>query len=90
MSSAEKQDPPRLGSDGEIVAYDELKQHQIRHNEVLVNKELMNDAYAGENAQHEMGLWAAVKAHPMACIWAFIFCFTIVRQLLISNVMNVY
>lgn len=83
--SSEKQDPPRLGSDGEIVAFEELKHHNIHQSEVLVDKELMNDAYAGENYEHSMGLWAAVKAHPMACMWAFIFCFTIVSCLLASN-----
>jgi hypothetical protein len=38
----------------------------------------MNNAYEAENREHEMGLWEAVKDHPMACFWAFVFCFTIV------------
>ena len=50
--------------------------------EVLVNPELMHDAFDGENREHEMGMWAAVKSHPMACFWAFIFSFTIVSPLL--------
>jgi SP family general alpha glucoside:H+ symporter-like MFS transporter len=38
----------------------------------------MNDALNGENREHEMGVWAAVKKHPWACFWAFTMCFTIV------------
>lgn len=46
--------------------------------EVLADPDLMNDAFDGENREHEMGLWTAVKSHPWACFWAFIMCFTIV------------
>ena len=46
--------------------------------EILVNPELMHDAFDGENREHAMGTWEAVKTHPMACFWAFIFSFTIV------------
>lgn len=49
-----------------------------KHVEVLANPELMNDAFDGENREHEMGVWEAAKSHPWACFWAFIFCFTIV------------
>jgi SP family general alpha glucoside:H+ symporter-like MFS transporter len=38
----------------------------------------MNDAIQGENDEHAMGMWAAVKTHPWACLWAFTMCFTIV------------
>jgi hypothetical protein len=50
------------------------------HNQpaILSDKDLMNNAYEAENREHEMGLWEAVKDHPMACFWAFVFCFTIV------------
>lgn len=48
------------------------------HVEILANPELMNDAFDGENREHEMGVWEAAKSHPWACFWAFIFCFTIV------------
>lgn len=47
--------------------------------EVLVNQDVMNDAYDGENREHAEGMWASFKSHPMACLWAFIMCFTIVR-----------
>lgn len=46
--------------------------------EVLDNPELMNDAFDAENREHEMGVWQAAKAHPWACFWAFVMCFTIV------------
>lgn len=45
---------------------------------VLDDVDLLDDAYAGENREHEEGMWASVKSHPWACLWAFIMCFTIV------------
>lgn len=58
------------------------KEKDVLHQEVLGDVELMNEAFQGENAEHEQGLWESAKNHPMACIWAFIFCFTIVSILL--------
>lgn len=55
-----------------------LDEKNVHGSEVLVDKNLMNDAFQGENREHEMGMWEAVKLYPMACLWAFIFCFTIV------------
>ena len=57
---------------------DELEKHNIHQSEVLRDANLMSDAFDAENREHEMGVWDAVKTHPMACFWAFIFCFTIV------------
>ncbi|CAI9630172.1 maltose permease mal61 [Alternaria burnsii] len=48
--------------------------------EIFEDKELMTDAQAAENREHDMGMWEAIKDHPMACFWAFIFCFTIVME----------
>lgn len=53
---------------------------KLDHHEVLTNKDLMNEAIERENEEHEMGVWEAAKSHPKACIWAFIFCFTIVME----------
>ena len=68
----------------EKSAGDVMRQKSIggQHTEVLENKDLMNDAQNAEAREHEMGLWEAVKDHPMACFWAFIFCFTIVSVIL--------
>ena len=74
------------------------------HDEVLVNPELMSDAFMAENREHEMGLWVsyvmawmymvdvmltfsqqAMKAHPTACFWAFMMCFTIVSRAVSTN-----
>ncbi|KAJ5794490.1 hypothetical protein N7457_001089 [Penicillium paradoxum] len=52
----------------------------VEKSEVLVNQDLMNDAFDGENREHEMGTWQAVKSHPWACLWAFTMCFTIVME----------
>ncbi|KAJ5624467.1 maltose permease [Penicillium lagena] len=57
--------------------YEKVEAYQ---DEVLANPELMNDAFDGENREHEMTLWQAVKAHPWACFWAFTMCFTIAFQ----------
>lgn len=50
----------------------------IEHSEVLVDSNLMGDAFDAENREHEMSTWQAVKSHPWACLWAFTMCFTIV------------
>lgn len=57
---------------------DGVKEKTVHQSEVLADKDVMTDAQNAENREHEMGLWEAVKDHPMACFWAFVFCFTIV------------
>lgn len=59
----------------------EGKENNIQHSELLVDNDLMNHAFAAENAEHEITAWQAVKTHPMACFWAFLMCFTIVSLL---------
>jgi len=76
MSAEPKIEAPL--SDG--VDVEQAKEHHIHHSEVLEDKGLMNEAFQGENAEHEMTLWQAAKNHPMACMWAFIMCFTIVME----------
>lgn len=58
----------------------EMREQGTIQHEVLSEKELLAASYEAENREHEMGLWEAVKDHPMACFWAFIFCFTIVSH----------
>ena len=53
--------------------------------DVLHSTELMEDAFEGENREHAEGMWASVKKHPMACLWAFTMCFTIVSIRLRHN-----
>jgi len=62
----------------EFVPVEVLEEKNRLGSAVLVDSNLMNDAYAGENREHEMGIMESLKAHPMACLWAFVFCFTIV------------
>jgi SP family general alpha glucoside:H+ symporter-like MFS transporter len=71
MSSDTSEVKGELKEDGRV---------DVHHAEILANQDLMNDAFDGENREHEMGLWAAVKAHPWACFWAFTMCFTIVME----------
>lgn len=56
----------------------ELNAQGIVQHETLDDKELLQASYEAETRENEMGVWEAVKAHPMACFWAFVFCFTIV------------
>lgn len=67
---------------GEIEAarIDE-KNMTSEHNEILGAKDLLTDAYKAEGIEHDMGMWEAMKTHPMACFWAFIMAFTIVNHL---------
>ena len=70
---------PRSGSvASEKLDVTQLKERQIGQSELFVDKDVMNDAFQGEAREHEMGVWEAVKEYPMACFWAFLFCFTIV------------
>lgn len=69
-SDIEKRDVGHVDSD--------LGEKDRKHSVVLDDPNLLSSAYDGENREHQMGVWEAVKLHPMACFWAFIFCFTIV------------
>ena len=48
--------------------------------DALVDKEMLTDAFQGENNEHQMGSWEAAKNYPTACFWAFIMAFTIVME----------
>ncbi|KKK26214.1 maltose permease [Aspergillus rambellii] len=67
-------------SSGSIEPKDESHHVDVDHAEILKNTDLMNDAFDGENREHEMGVWESVKTHPWACFWAFTMCFTIVME----------
>ncbi|KAH9826772.1 maltose permease [Teratosphaeria destructans] len=56
------------------------KEKTPAHLEVLVNDDAMISALEGEKSEHEMGFWQALKAQPMSCFWAVVFCFTIVME----------
>ncbi|QSZ36403.1 hypothetical protein DSL72_006280 [Monilinia vaccinii-corymbosi] len=70
----------RHGLHDEKADIDDLKDLDVGHAEVLVNQDLMANAFDGENREHEMGMWEAIKLYPMGCFWAFTFCFTIVME----------
>ncbi|KAF3401691.1 General alpha-glucoside permease [Penicillium rolfsii] len=60
---------------------DKVEKVEIQQTEkILDDTNLLNDAFAGENKEHEMGVWEAAKKHPWACLWAFTMCFTIVME----------
>lgn len=72
---------PKMASD--LDKSDEVhgEKAAVEQAEVLVKSDLMNDAFDGENREHDMTTWEAMKSHPWACLWAFTMCFTIVSFL---------
>ena len=76
--SIEKKVEAEAASKGDSNEARDLESKDVLHDEVLANPDLMEDAFEGENLQHSEGLWAAAKAHPKSCFWAFIMAFTIV------------
>lgn len=54
-----------------------VKQQDVL-DDILHHPDALASAYDGETREHDMGVWEAVKLYPMACFWAFLFCFTIV------------
>jgi len=69
-------------SSGVLEPKDGLE-HQVapvatHQSDVIISADLMDDAVQGENREHNMGMWQAVKDHPWACFWAFTMSFTIV------------
>jgi SP family general alpha glucoside:H+ symporter-like MFS transporter len=69
------------GNAGEVEKHEVKNEKHYLNSDLLADQDLLAAAYEGENREHAMGAWEAVKLHPMACFWAFIFCFTIVRTL---------
>jgi SP family general alpha glucoside:H+ symporter-like MFS transporter len=73
------------GNVGEVEKHEVNNEKHYLNSGLLADQDLLAAAYEGENREHAMGAWEAVKLHPMACFWAFIFCFTIVRTLRYSS-----
>jgi SP family general alpha glucoside:H+ symporter-like MFS transporter len=68
------------------VDIQQLKEKDTLHSEILVNKDLMTDAFQGEDSEHNQSVWQAVVSHKMACFWAFVMCFTMLVFPVLSNV----
>lgn len=74
---------PKMSS-GDIKTKDELAHGDhvdvelSEKSDILDGPDILNDAFDGENREHDEGLWESAKSHPWACLWAFIMCFTIV------------
>ncbi|OOQ86557.1 maltose permease [Penicillium brasilianum] len=75
-----------VSGDKHSTTVDSSSDHEVEKVEfqqtekVLNDADLLNEAFAGENKEHEMGAWEAAKKHPWACLWAFTMCFTIVME----------
>lgn len=74
----DKMAPAQYESDEKMPQTDHI---DVLKAEALNNPDILNDAYEGEDREHQQGMWEAVKAHPKACLWAFCMCFTIVGLL---------
>lgn len=73
------ENPAKMSSGINEKKFDpELNDQGVVQHETLSDKELLQASYEAETRENEMGVWEAVKDHPMACFWAFVFCFTIV------------
>lgn len=57
---------------------DSMKGHENVYAEKADIVDYKADAILAENAEHNMGVWEAVKAYPMASFWAFVMSCTIV------------
>lgn len=62
----------------ESQSFEHLEKNDDYKRDVLANPDHLNEAFEGENQEHAQGMVDAVKTHPMACFWAFVFSFTIV------------
>jgi hypothetical protein len=64
----------------------ETKGHQVEHvydaDEKARYADMKADAIEAENAEHKLGVIAAIKGYPMAATWAFVFSCTIVSCVL--------
>lgn len=70
----------------ELEMVEDMERHddgatQVGRDDVIHNKELLEEAFAAENHEHSMTMWQAAKSYPAACIWAFIMAFTIASPL---------
>lgn len=71
-------EPSLDAAGGDTIDVEEHQEKSVPGHDVLIDKEIMNDAFKGESLEHSMGPWEAAKSHPKACFWAFFMCFTIV------------
>lgn len=75
------------------VEVEALEEKNTLHSDVLVNKDLMSNAFEGENAEHQETVWEAIKSHKMACMWAFVSfnkqCCSAIPQVLRSSIAEV-
>ncbi|KAI8946283.1 general substrate transporter [Xylaria longipes] len=70
------------GDDAEIKAERGVSQdeHVYDLDEKAKVADYKADAVEAENAEHNMGVWEAVKAYPMATFWAFVMSSTIIME----------
>lgn len=69
-----------MPADIEIAPHNLNEKNMVEHVGDIKSDEanFRADAMEAENAEHNMTVLQAVKAYPMACLWAFIMSSTIV------------
>lgn len=79
MNAANVERKPELEMVEDMERHDDAAT-QVGRDDVIHNKELLEEAFAAETHEHSMTVWQAAKSYPAACIWAFIMAFTIVME----------
>jgi SP family general alpha glucoside:H+ symporter-like MFS transporter len=71
---------PIQSSDLEGKGHHAQVEHVIEPDEKAAAANMKADAIEAENAEHALGVVDAVKAYPMATLWAFVISCTIVSR----------
>lgn len=71
-------DSKGLGGDMETKGHQTQVEHVYDADEKARYADMKADAIEAENAEHKLGVIAAVRGYPMAATWAFIISCTIV------------
>lgn len=76
MSTEIQPAPPNFGEKNTVEHVGDIKEDEAN---------FRADAMEAENVEHNMTVLQAVKAYPMACLWAFIMSSTIVSRFCASE-----
>jgi len=77
-------------ADMETKGHQAQVEHVYDADDKTRHADMKADAIEAENAEHRLGVIAAVKGYPMAATWAFIISCTIVSRMLPRDRWNGY
>lgn len=78
---SEPADSKRLSADMETKGHQTQVEHVYDVDEKARAADMKADAIEAENAEHNLGVIAAVRGYPMAATWAFVISCTIVSSM---------